>query len=79
MCIRDSKYTEYKQEFLNRWDCNLHLKEKKLGLVQGLLNMFPNVDKTRSRLVCINQQQLKKLQESSDRLRYRKYIKYVPA
>ena len=22
------KYTEYKQEFLNRWDCNLHLKER---------------------------------------------------
>lgn len=71
-------FTQYKKEFNNRWDCTTYLKENQPTLLKGLLGMYPNVDKRRSNILCINERKLKELEESSDKVKYRKFIKYAP-
>ena len=69
-------YIEYKKEvFTNRWDCATYLEEHKYELLKGILQAKPNIDKARSNILCVDERKLKELEESNDRVKYRKYIK----
>lgn len=72
-------YIEYKKEvFTNRWDCATYLEEHRNELLKGILQAQPNIDRVRSNLLCVDERKLKELEESNDRVKYRKYIRYAP-
>ena len=69
-------YIEYQKEiFTNRWDCATYLEEHRNELLEGILQAKPNIDKVRSNILCVDERKLQELEESNDRVKYRKYIK----
>ena len=69
-------YIENQKEiFTNRWDCATYLEEHRNELLEGILQAKPNIDKVRSNILCVDERKLQELEESNDRVKYRKYIK----